>query len=501
MNLIIKTCALLLCMTVSSGIIFSNDYSFTQTCASADSLTLVDFYNNSQGQNWTQNWDFNQPMNSWYGVTVDGNGCVTKLRLRYVLNGNIADDIGNLTNLQELYLGGNNSIGELPAEINQLQSLKVLYLENIDGPFQTAITDLVNLERLHLAFGNNNNLSPIPTSIGNMSALKDMLISQSINGNIPAEIGQLQQLESLNFQNCFFSGSLPSQIGQLQNLKSLIIMRTSLSGSIPSEISNLGSLEKIVLTGNEISGSIPTSMGSLPNLRELNLSANSISGSIPSQIGQITSLTNLTLKQNLLVNSIPVELQNLANLSYLNLSNNQLSGNITSELGLLTNLSVLDLSYNSFTGELPFEFGNLTNLNKLRIQGNSLSGTIPHTYSNLYGIEKFYLGSNGLSGCFDVSLSSFCDGNSLLIIDSGNNFSSSVSEFCSTGLGECECSFDRNISDNILAGVHKAENSITSDGAVIGVSTIFQAGNNIKLEPNFNIMPNVVFEALIDNCN
>lgn len=501
MNIIIKACVFLCCMSVSSGIIYCANYSLTLTCATTDSLSLVDFYNNSQGQNWTVNWDFNQPIHTWHGVTVDANGCVIVVDLINVLDGPISGDIGDLSNLQELYLGGENTIGALPAQINQLQSLKVLHAHNIGSPFQSAITDLVNLERFKLAFGDNSNLSPIPASIGNMAALTDLAISNGINGNIPVEIGQLEQLESLNFQNCFFSGAMPAQIGQLQKLKSLIISGTSLTGSIPTEIGDLVAVEKIVLTGNELNGSIPSSIGDLPNLMILNLNANSLTGSIPPQLGQVTTLVDLSLKQNLLGNSIPVDFQNLVNLSYLNLSNNQLSGDILSELALLTNLNILDLSWNSLTGVLPDELGSMTSLNKLRIQGNSLSGSIPHTFANLYGIEKMYLGSNNLTGCFDVALAAFCDRNTLLVVDKGNNFGNSFKEFCATGIGECECSFNRFLSDNISPDNYKAENNIISDGVVNASNTLFQAGNTISLEPDFMTMPNVLFEAIIDNCN
>ena len=115
MNLMIKICSILYYISAFSG------YLQAQTCASNDSLTLVNFYTNSQGINWAENWDFNQPYSTWWGVEVDNNGCVKKVDLRNIVTGSISADIGYLSNLEELWLSGGDITGGLPIEIGLLQ--------------------------------------------------------------------------------------------------------------------------------------------------------------------------------------------------------------------------------------------------------------------------------------------------------------------------------------------------------------------------------------------
>ncbi len=51
-------------------------------CLASDSLILVNFYNNTNGPNWTNTWDVSQPVSTWYGVTLSTNGCnVTGLNI------------------------------------------------------------------------------------------------------------------------------------------------------------------------------------------------------------------------------------------------------------------------------------------------------------------------------------------------------------------------------------------------------------------------------------
>lgn len=46
-------------------------------------MALVSLYNATAGTSWTNTWDLNQPMNTWYGVTLDGNGYTPIIRELY----------------------------------------------------------------------------------------------------------------------------------------------------------------------------------------------------------------------------------------------------------------------------------------------------------------------------------------------------------------------------------------------------------------------------------
>ena len=65
-----------------------------------------------------------------------------------------------------------------------------------------------------------------------------------IIGVIPPEIGNLINLQSLNFDdNEGLTGELPSEMGNLTNLWELRMRSCSLTGEIPSELGNLTNLD------------------------------------------------------------------------------------------------------------------------------------------------------------------------------------------------------------------------------------------------------------------
>ena len=162
------------------------------------------------------------------------------------------------------------------------------------------------------------------------------------------------------------------------SVSALELGTNNLTGSIPAEIGNLTNLEGFALDHNSLTGSIPTTIGYLTNLNYLDLSFNSLTGSIPTEIG-LTSLTYLFLHYNKLTGSIPTTIGNLTNLTLLRLDNNKLTGFIPAEIGSLTNLTKLGLHYNKLTGWIPTTIGNLINLNYLYLDNNYLSSKIPNS--------------------------------------------------------------------------------------------------------------------------
>ena len=198
-------------------------------------------------------------------------------------------------------------------------------------------------------------------------------------------------LENLN-------GEIPAELGNLDNLQGLYIYRTQLTGDIPSELGNLGNLTILWLRTNQLTGAIPVQLGNLANLTELRLSYNDLTGAIPVQLGNLANLTDLGLIDNQLTGEIPAELGNLSNLTSLLLSRNQLTGEIPAELGDLSNLSALYLHGNQLTGDIPPELGNLTNLTELYLGGNQLTGCLPP--SLLHALR----GHLGLPVCSDTTV-------------------------------------------------------------------------------------------------
>ena len=369
---------------------------------SPDREALVAFYNATSGANWTNNtnWLTNAPVGQWYGVTTDANGWVTELNLTSnQLKGEMPPELGSLTNLKVLALGGNELTGTIPTWLGSLANLEELYLwgNELTGEIPSELGNLANLKVL--ALDGNELTGTIPTWLGSLANLEELYLwGNELTGEIPAELGSLANLEELHLADNQLTGEVPVELGNLANLKVLALSGNELTGTIPTWLGSLANLEELYLWGNELTGEMPSELGNLVNLTELRIGGNQLSGEIPPELVNLASLQGLDLYGNQLDGEIPAELGNLANLTWLYLGGNQLRGEIPPELGNLANLEVLDLDSSQLSGEIPPELGNLANLVELRLGDNQLTGEIPAELGNLANLRLLFLGDNQLTG-------------------------------------------------------------------------------------------------------
>ena len=107
-----------------------------RACAARDRRALEALYNATGGPNWTNsaNWLSDKPLSEWHGVTVDNNGCVTRLDLSgNQLAGTLPAELGNLSDLQRLYLNNNQLTEILPQSFANLEALELLYFDQNPG--------------------------------------------------------------------------------------------------------------------------------------------------------------------------------------------------------------------------------------------------------------------------------------------------------------------------------------------------------------------------------
>jgi Leucine-rich repeat (LRR) protein len=436
--------------TVSgSGLEF--DSSVVSNCTgsiSQESYEALDgLYKSTAGWNWV--WDPLQPSSTlwqfpcsldtpcsdnWQGLVCNSNlssiTCdITAMLLQHRgLEGTIPSELGNMVNLEVLYLNKNSLDGSIPSELGNLVNVVglALYDNSLDGSIPSELGNMVNLEVLYL----NENLldGSIPSELGNLVDLGILdLYENLLDGSVPSELSNLVNLEVLDIFDNLMDGSIPSEFGVLLNLEVLGLNNNLLVGSLPSQLGNLRLLQSINVYSNFLDGSLPSELGNLIYLQTFYSYDNSLYGAIPSELGNLVYLEALNLNDNSLEGSIPSELGNLVDLGLLALDGNSLGGSIPSELGNLVNLEGLYLYSNSLDGSIPSELGNLVNLEVLYLYDNSLEGFFPSELGDLGGLIAMELNDNSLRGTIPISIGSWSLLKSLNL--SGNLFSGDINIF------------------------------------------------------------------------
>ena len=271
----------------------------------------------------------------------------------------------------------------------------------------------------------NNLEGEIPAELGRLSQLEGLyLAGNELSGSIPQELSDLYNLEVLMLFDNDLTGSIPYQLGNLESLEVMHLSRNQLSGRIPTQLGNLENLRRLHLTVNDLSGSIPASLGNLTNLRQLSIAANDLTGSIPSEIADLTELTHIYLWGNdLFASSFISNLDNLTNLQWLDIGGNQLDGaDVLPKISSLTKLTGLGIHDSGLTDDdlqdymadlqaLDLEFLNIsgndlsdpqtlvglsriTTIQRLAINDNEFSGELPRTLTRLTFMLLFYFHDN-----------------------------------------------------------------------------------------------------------
>ncbi|XP_059626472.1 probable LRR receptor-like serine/threonine-protein kinase At5g65240 isoform X2 [Cornus florida] len=82
-------------------------------------------------------------------------------------------------------------------------------------------------------------------------------MNNAISGPIPAAIGKLEKLQTLDISSNKFNGAIPSSLGNIKNLKYLRLNNNNLTGPVPQSLSKVEGLNLVDLSFNNLSGSLP----------------------------------------------------------------------------------------------------------------------------------------------------------------------------------------------------------------------------------------------------
>ncbi|WP_420441702.1 Ig-like domain-containing protein [Candidatus Palauibacter sp.] len=428
-----------------------DDDSESPFCNAADAAVLGQLYELAGGTGWTRSdgWAGDGALEERHGVSADSLGRVTTLDLTANgLAGQLPPTLGKLTRMTKLRVADNPGLsGRLPLSLANLSLAELRYVgTGLCVPANQSLEDWLNTISSHA--GTGRECAPLtdreileilydvtggPTWTSSRNWLTDAplgewhgvrvddrgrvvelsFLANGLEGEIPAELGDLTELRSLRFarHRHRLTGPIPAQLANLANLESLLLYSNALEGEIPPELGSLEALVQLRLHTNELEGAIPPELGDLSSLTDLSLQDNELEGAIPAELGDLAELRWLNLQHNRLQGSIPVELAALPRLRRLDIAGNRLTGAVPREFGSVSTLETLVLAANDLTGPVPAELGAMAALRELAVANNAgLSGRLPAELTALGRLEALTTGGTGLCAPSDSAFQRWLNG-------------------------------------------------------------------------------------------
>lgn len=206
---------------------------------------------------------------------------------------------------------------------------------------------------------------------------------------------EANRVTNLSLPDSQLLGSLPADLGMIPHLKSLDLSNNSINGSLPLYLFRASQLRVLDFSNNLISGQLPENIGGLKNLQLLNLSDNDLAGNIPENLSALSNLTVISLKNNYFYGTLPGGFESV---QFLDLSSNLVNGSLPPNFGG-SNFRYLNLSFNRFSGEIPPEFGDGFPSNAtIDLSSNNFTGEIPDSSVFLNQDVRSFSGNPELCG-------------------------------------------------------------------------------------------------------
>ncbi|XP_061337793.1 receptor-like protein EIX2, partial [Gastrolobium bilobum] len=327
------------------------------------------------------------------------------------ITGMIPKSIGLLSELEDLYLGGNSLEGDVTeSHLSNFFKLRVLELSSNSLSLKFESSWVLASCKLGPSF---------PSWLQTQSSIIYLDISDAgINDSVPEWLWyNSQYIDWMNMSHNNLMGAIPNLPFKLPLKPSILLNSNQFGGAIPSfllqasdlmlsqnkfsdlfsflcdksETANLATLD---LSINKLKGQLPDCWKSVNSLLFLDLSNNNLSGRIPPSMGTLVKLEALVLRnnslmgENLLFGPIPSWIgENMQQLIILTMRGNDFSGNLPIHLCNLRRIQLLDLSRNNLSKGIPTCFKNFTAMSEKSINSTE---TRSHIYSDNSTLSEIY---------------------------------------------------------------------------------------------------------------
>jgi internalin A len=248
-----------------------------------------------------------------------------------------------------------------------------------------SLGQLTQLQTLNLS---NNQLTALPESLGQLTQLQTLDLSYNQLTALLESLGQLTQLRTLNLEHNQLT-ALPESLGQLSLLQTLDLSSNQLT-ALPESLGQLTQLQELRIEANRFTA-LPECVSSLTHLRELHVSNNELA-SLPNWFSGLEELKLLWLGSQGGGNpfrELPPCIRQLKKLNKLWALHCKLQS-LPSWLDELSDLQLLNVFFNDLT-DLPIAIANLDYLEQLLLKDNPLNPELAAANEQGIGAVKAYL--------------------------------------------------------------------------------------------------------------
>ncbi|CDY34054.1 hypothetical protein HID58_056594 [Brassica napus] len=368
--------------------------------------------NESNSGPYLSSWNNNRDCCVWEGVTCDAkSGKVISLYLYDIpLNKSLKPNssLFKLQHLRSLTLIACYLYGEIPSSVGNLTQLEFLYLDsnNFKRYIPASFANFTKLSLLDLS--NNQFTGEFPLVLLNLTtSLSSLDISSNLfKSKLWPDMSRFRSLEYFGVGGNSFFGPFPTSLFMIPSLTRADLWGNNFKGPVEfKNISSSSKLQILYLDHNNFTGPIPKSISIFPYLYRLDLSDNNLIGPIPRSLCKLVNLDSLDLSHNNFIEPIPIFISKkisgwLWHVPTLILSHNSFNRfEKPLEVSDLSYSVTLDLSSNVFRGPLPHWICKLRPSTLLDLSNNSFSGSIPQCFRNtVAGLTSLNLKKNNFSG-------------------------------------------------------------------------------------------------------